>query len=116
MGKSDLEAALVKQLEWEMRPAPVPQYRAVAERRWKWDLAWPAHNLLVEVDGGQYTGGRHQRPGRWGADNDAEKQSTAAALGWVTMRFTRKMIEDSRAVELICLYLDTHPADARHVE
>lgn len=110
MGKSDLEAALVKQLEWFGAPAPTPQYRAIGARRWKWDLAYPDRNLLIEIDGGLYTGGRHQRPGRWGADNDAEKQSTAAAFGWVTMRFTPELIKNQLGAELVCQYLWTHPA------
>jgi very-short-patch-repair endonuclease len=64
-------------------------------------MAWPDARLLLEVDGGLWVGGRHNQPGRWGIDNDAEKQSTAAAQGWRTMRITNSLIDSGRAVELI---------------
>ena len=98
---SDLEAALCFQIRAVGLPAPERQYKAVQGRRWRWDLAWPDARLLLEVDGGQWVQGRHNRPGRWGIDNDAENQSTVASQGWRTMRVTGSLIESGRAVELI---------------
>jgi hypothetical protein len=76
-------------------------------RRHKYDLAWPAHRLVAEVDGGTFTGGAHTRGER--IDLDAEKQSLAAAAGWRTLRFTRHLINDGRAVALIAEALAWRP-------
>lgn len=80
-------------------PLPERQHRAVDGRLWAWDFAWPSERLLVEVDGGTWIQGRHNRGD--GIEKDAEKQSTAAALGWRTMRLTGKLIDSGRAIELL---------------
>ena len=97
--RSDLERALLFNLRDGGLPAPVADYRAVESRRWKWDLAYPGSKLLIEIDGGGWTGGRHARGA--GIEQDAEKQSTAAAEGWRTMRLTGRMVRDGRAVALV---------------
>ena len=118
---SDLERTLLFQIRAAKLPEPELQYQAVPGRRWRWDFAWPREGpsrfmysreasgreplywrdagLLMEVDGATWTGGRHVT-GK-GYEADCEKQSTAAALGWRTMRFTRGMVESGRALELI---------------
>lgn len=48
-------------------------------------------NWLVEVEGGQYTRGRHQRPRGYQAD--CEKYNAAALLGYRVLRFTTEHIE-----------------------
>ena len=45
-------------------PAPIPEYRFAPPRKWRFDWAWPAHHLALEVQGGIWTGGRHVRPTR----------------------------------------------------
>jgi very-short-patch-repair endonuclease len=97
--QSDLEEAVVGLCRLHRLPAPTRQYRAVPARRWKWDLAWPDHSLLMEVDGGTFVYGGHNRGVR--IDGDAEKQSAAAALGWRCMRVTKHMIDSGRAIELL---------------
>lgn len=96
---SDLEDAFAQQCEWARLAPPERQYKAITDRRWRWDFAWPDRNLLVEIDGATWTFGRHSRGS--GIETDAEKQSTAAAAGFRTMRFTRKMVESGKAVELV---------------
>lgn len=97
--RSDLEEGLVFAIHAARLPEPERQYRAVEGRRWAWDFAWPSHMLLLEVDGGTWSQGRHNTG--TGIEGDAEKQSVAAALGWRTMRVTGKMIDSGRAVELL---------------
>lgn len=94
---------MVKLCRYAGLPIPERQFRAVPERRWKWDLAWPDHWLLLEVDGGTYVYGGHNRGVR--IDGDAEKQSAAAALGYRTMRVTKHMIDSGRALDLLELAL-----------
>ena len=95
---------LANRIERAGLPAPVRQYRFCPTRRWRADYAYPDAMLLIEVDGGTWSGGRHVR-GK-GFEADCEKTSTAAALGYRVVRVTRAMVEDGRAVALIAQALD----------
>lgn len=61
-------------------PDPVFELRFHPVRRWRFDLAWPAHKVALEVQGGIFSNGRHTR----GAAliKEWEKLNTAAAMGW----------------------------------
>ena len=96
---SDLELALLNRILRTGLPAPEKQFRFCPTRRWHADFAYPAHRLLIEVDGGGYVAGRHTR-GK-GFEDDCERTSTAAALGYRVIRVTRNLINDGRAVSLI---------------
>ena len=62
----------------------VREHRFAPPRRWRFDLAWPAERLAVEVDGGRWQsgGGRHATAG------DYVKLRAAVTLGWRVLRFT----------------------------
>ena len=96
---SELEWRLLNRMAIAGLPGPVSQFRFCPTRRWRADFAYPAAMLLIEVDGGTWTHGRHVR-GK-GFEADCEKTSTAAALGFRVIRVTREMVEDGRAVALI---------------
>lgn len=56
-------------------------------RRWRFDYAvWIEEDLkfAVEVEGGVWIGGRHNRPS--GFLRDIEKYNTASSLGWLLFR------------------------------
>ena len=72
-------------------PAPVRELRFSPTRKWRFDLAWPAYMLAVEVEGGGYVEGRHGRGS--GIEDDCEKISEAVALGWSVMRITPRQFE-----------------------
>jgi very-short-patch-repair endonuclease len=101
---SELEAVLANRIAKAGLPAPAVQYRFCPTRRWRADFAYPDAMLLIEADGGTWSGGRHVR-GK-GFEADCEKTSTAAALGYRVIRVTREMIEDGRAVRLIAQALE----------
>lgn len=96
---SELETLLLNRLERAGLPVPDQQFRFCPTRRWRADFAYPSDRLLIEVDGGIYSGGRHTRGS--GFEADCEKTSTAAAMGYRVIRVTRRMIEDGRAAALI---------------
>ena len=96
---SEPEERLLLLLAADGLPAPVREWRFVSPRRWRWDMAWPDQLLAVEVQGGMYLGGRHNRPR--GYEGDCEKANAATLLGWRVLRFTPAMIEDGRAVATI---------------
>lgn len=69
---------------------PTPEYRFKDGRKWRFDWAWPAERVAVEVEGNAWHvrgGGRHMQ------DSDLEKYNTAAALGWRVFRFSPGMLE-----------------------
>jgi very-short-patch-repair endonuclease len=70
-------------------------------RRWRFDLAHPAHMLAVEVEGFAPGGmaGRHQRPAGFNAD--CEKYAEAVIAGWRVMRVTTKQVRSGEALQWI---------------
>jgi len=75
----------------------VREYRFHPERKWRFDFAFPAHRVAVEVEGGVWTRGRHTR-GR-GYIADIEKYNEAVILGWRVLRVTREHIESGQATK-----------------
>lgn len=80
-------------------PEPVAEHRFDPVRRWRMDLAWPARRLFVEVDGGIWVGGRHNR-GK-GYEADCEKLNAAAVAGWRCLRFTTGMVKSGAALNTL---------------
>jgi very-short-patch-repair endonuclease len=90
---------LLRQIKAVGLPIPAVQYRFSTDRKWRFDGAFPAAGVAYEVDGGQWSAGRHVRGA--GFTEDCLKLSTAAALGWRVLRFTTGMVEDGSAVRLL---------------
>ena len=57
------------------------------------------HVILVEIEGGTYTQGRHTRGA--GFAKDCEKYNTAASMGWRVFRFTAEMVKDGSAIKFL---------------
>lgn len=55
-------------------------------RKWRFDYAFPSLRVAVEIDGGVWTYGRHNRAS--GYLKDLEKFNEAAAEGWTVLKFT----------------------------
>lgn len=71
---------------------PIPEYKFDPERKWRFDYAWLANLVALEIEGGAWTRGRHTRGG--GFIGDMEKYNRAAALGWRIVRCTPKQFEN----------------------
>ena len=67
-------------------PEPVPEYRFHAARKWRADYAWPLRLVIVEIDGGGWTQGRHTRGAGFIADQ--RKLNAATLLGYRVLRYT----------------------------
>ena len=68
----------------------VPEHKFHPTRRWRFDFAHPGAKVAIEVEGGQWTGGRHTRGG--GYQGDCEKYNEAQIHGWVVFRLTGSQI------------------------
>lgn len=82
-------------------PEPEQEYRFHTQRRWRFDYAWPAHRLALEVEGGIFTGGRHSRGA--GMLADIEKYNAAVLAGWRLLRVTPKQVRNGQATGLVAL-------------
>lgn len=89
--KSDLEAELDFLLHRLGYPKPMEEFYFMPGRRFRADRAYPERLILIEVEGGIYQQGRHQRP--TGYTNDCIKYSWASILGYTLLRFTAPMMQ-----------------------
>lgn len=95
----DKKALLLRQLALTGVDGWVTEHRFHPIRRWRFDVAFPARMLAVEVEGGLYVGGRHSR-GK-GAEDDMVKYAEALRLGWRVLRVSPRLIREGRALEWV---------------
>ena len=78
-------------------PEPEAEYRFHPTRRWRFDYCFVDARLAVELDGGIYIRGRHNRAAGFIADCD--KMNAATLLGYRILRYTtRHLSDDPQAV------------------
>lgn len=94
---SVLEENFALQIRATKLPTPVREHRFHPERKWRMDFAWPELKIAVEIEGGVWGLGRHNRPKGFIAD--ALKYNTAAEMGWTVLRFTGTHIRSGKAIE-----------------
>lgn len=92
--------ALVKRAKL---PAPTPEYRFHAKRKWRFDYAFVEQKVALEVEGGVFIRGRHSRGA--GMVKDMEKYNNAASLGWRLLRVTPSQLHDLETIELLAATL-----------
>lgn len=90
MRTSALEERLLAQIREAGLPEPVREHRFCPTRKWRLDFAYPGLGVGIEVEGGIFMRGRHNRPS--GFVKDAEKYNTCAILGWRILRYTSEQI------------------------
>ena len=60
------------------------------------DSAFPAEKIAVEIEGGIWGAGRHNRA--QGFEADAAKYNCAAKMGWRVLRYSTRMVTDGIAI------------------
>jgi very-short-patch-repair endonuclease len=93
------EELLAAQIKAAGLPDPIREYRFAPPRRWRADFAWPDQLLIVEVEGGTWTGGRHSTGS--GTEADCEKYNTALCQGWRVLRVTTGQVKSGQALEWV---------------
>ena len=69
------------------------------KRKWKADFLITGKQILVEVEGGIWSGGRHTR-GK-GYIGDMEKYNAAVMMGYQVIRFSTEQVKSGLAVQQI---------------
>ena len=93
----------------ESVPKPALEYRFHPVRKWRFDMAWPAYHVALEVEGGTWTGGAHGRGS--GIARDIEKYNAAACLGWWVLRVTPNDLCMLKTVKMLNYILKRSESD-----
>ena len=118
---SALEQMLMFHIKASAMPVPEQEYRFAMHhvgagpnirarllnaglKDWRADFAWPSSMLLVEVEGGSWVNGRHNRGA--GFEEDLRKYQAAMRLGWNIYRCSGAMVKSGDALKTIEILLD----------
>lgn len=82
----------------------IREAKLIPARKFRFDLAYEKQKLAVEVNGGNWIGGRHINPKS--IESEYEKINLAAQNGWYVQIYTPKQVKDWSAAEQIKQFLD----------
>ena len=81
-------------------PAPQLEYPFAPGRKFRADYCWPDARLIVECEGGVWSGGKHGRGS--GIVKDMERSNFAAVNGYRMMRFMpRELLLETTAQQIV---------------
>ena len=80
-------------------PVPQVEYRFAPPRKFRADYAWPEHGVLLEQEGGVYTGQAHGSV--TGILRDMEKYNLAAVHGWRVVRILPSQMLSQQTIDLL---------------
>ncbi len=75
------------------------EYQFHPKRKWRFDFAFPAEMVAIEVQGGLHTAGRHTRGNA--LEHEYEKLCEAAILGWRVLFVSSRMVLSGDAVKYV---------------
>ncbi|WP_048763311.1 DUF559 domain-containing protein [Acinetobacter sp. 243_ASPC] len=75
------------------------EYKFHPDRKWRADFLITGSKILIEVEGGIWSGGRHTR-GK-GFIADMEKYNAAAVMGFKVLRFDTQQVKSGLAIKQI---------------
>ncbi|WP_151817522.1 DUF559 domain-containing protein [Acinetobacter oleivorans] len=75
------------------------EYKFHPKRKWRADFLITGKKILVEIEGGIWSGGRHTRAK--GYLGDMEKYNEAAIMGFTVLRFSTEQVKAGVAIKQI---------------
>ena len=96
--QSEGEAKLARDLK-ALKIEFEQEYQFHPKRKWRADFHLVGKKILVEVEGGIWSGGRHTR-GK-GYIGDMEKYNAAVMMGYQVIRFSTEQVKSGLAVQQI---------------
>ena len=97
-GESIGESLLANQLR-VLKISFEQEYKFHPKRKWRADFHIVGKRILVEVEGGIWSAGRHTR-GK-GYIGDMEKYNAAVVMGYQVLRFSTEQVKSGLAVQQI---------------
>jgi len=88
--QSHLELLFQEHLKDAGCPPLETQYEFHPKRKWRFDLAHVDTLTAIEIDGGEFARGAHNRGAQMA--RDYEKRNHAALLGWRVFQLTGQMV------------------------
>lgn len=85
---------------------PLKEYKFDSKRRWRFDYCFPDYKLAVEVEGGVWIQGRHNRAS--GFVKDIEKYNKATILGYKVIRVLPENLFKLETIEMIKEIIKNH--------
>jgi very-short-patch-repair endonuclease len=95
---SEGEATLIRHLQ-AYRIEFEQEFQFNKDRKWRADFYLVGTNILIEVEGGIWSNGRHTRGKGYIAD--MEKYNSATALGYSVYRYSTEQVKSGLAIEEI---------------
>ncbi|WP_180001221.1 DUF559 domain-containing protein [Acinetobacter sp. YH12255] len=95
---NEFEAKLARELK-TLKIDFEQEFKFHPERKWKADFHLVGKKILVEVEGGIWSGGRHTR-GK-GYIGDMEKYNAATMMGYQVIRFSTEQVKSGLAIQQI---------------
>jgi hypothetical protein len=77
----------------------VTEYQFLPPRKWRFDYCWPGTSVALEIEGGLWIHGRHNRAKGFIADID--KYNEAVIHGWRVIRCTPQQRDDGSILETL---------------
>lgn len=97
-GESIGESLLANQLRI-LKISFEQEYKFHPKRKWRADFHIVGKNILIEVEGGIWSNGRHTRGKGYIAD--MEKYNSAQELGYLVFRYSTEQVKSGKAIEEI---------------
>lgn len=97
-----LEARFMKLWDVLNGPPLECEYKFDPNRRWRADFVQIDAHILIEIEGGVWSRGRHLTPK--GFLNDAEKYLAATLQGWTVLRLTTGQL-NTENIQIIIAYV-----------
>lgn len=102
--KIDYPLMLANQLALQGIPSPTFEYKFHDKRKWRLDLCWLDVSIAVEVNGGVWTYGRHNRAATY--IEDLYKLNEATRYGFKVFQFITEQVESGQAAKYMLNVFD----------
>lgn len=79
----------------------VREWRAIKDRRFRFDFWFVGHSLLAEIQGGTWMEGKTGHSSGTGIRRDCEKNNLAVEFGYKVLHFTTDMVRDGEALATV---------------
>ena len=114
-GDAKVQAAKLEQ-EVQLHLTGLPEYTKEhvfhPTRKWRLDYAWPELKVALEIHGGVFTNGRHNR-GK-GFTEDKVKMNSAQLLGWIVIEATTAQVKSGDMLNWVTAAIDQRKNDASY--